>query len=103
MVWCLGGSLVARGLEELRQALEDFYGSINEYQALVESQPNLASTITIPDKPTSLILWEQCQAFGLPLLSGGVADQPHLWLEEVAVIRQTQQLFSAIQERGKNV
>jgi hypothetical protein len=74
----------------------DYYGTINELKTLTESQPNLASTIKIPDRPEALTLWEKCQWLGLPLMEGGLADQPHLWIEEVAVVRDIQELFKAI-------
>lgn len=89
----IGGSRITGGLEALRSALYDYYGAINELKTLSEAQPNLASTVKIPQKPEALILWEQCQALGLPLVDGGLEDQPHIWIEEVAVIRDAQQEF----------
>lgn len=91
-----GGSRVEGGLEELRQALYNYYGAISELKTLAESDPSLASQVEIPEKPEALVLWEQCQANGIPLVSGGLLDQPHIWLEEQAVVISTQRQFDAI-------
>ena len=55
----------------------------------------------IPEKPEALLLWEKCQAIGVPLMSGGLVDQPHIWLEELAVIISTQRQFD-VAMRGQN-
>lgn len=88
-----GGSRLAGGLEKLRLALYDYYGALNELKTLSEAQPYLASTVKIPQKPEALILWEQCQRLNLPLVEGGLEDQPHIWLEEIAVIEDVKQEF----------
>jgi hypothetical protein len=79
--------------------LYDYYGALSELRVLSESQPHLASTVKIPDKPDTLVLLEKCQALNLPLLAGGLMDQPHLWLDEVAVVREVQAILG---ERGAN-
>lgn len=94
MGWPAGGSQVAGAKEELRQALYNFYGALNEVKALSESNPTLVSSVKVPDKPEAMVLWEQCQAFSLPLVEGGLLDQPHLWLEEVAVLKEVREAFS---------
>ena len=38
------------------------------------------------EKPEALILYEQVTSFGLPLVSGGIMDQPHIWLQEYYVV-----------------
>lgn len=96
-----GGSRVEGGLEELRQALFDYYGALNELRTLAESQPILASQVKIPEKPEALKLWEMCQVNGVPLVSGGLLDQPHIWLEEQAVVISTQRQFD-IAQRGQD-
>jgi hypothetical protein len=61
--------------------------------------------VKIPEKPEALILTEQCQDLGLPLVQGGVEDQPYIWMKEYAICIQTKALFDAInkaQERKKN-
>jgi hypothetical protein len=94
--WTTGGSSVAQGIEALREALYEYYGAISELKMLSESQPHLASTVKIPDKPEALVLWEKCQALNLPLVAGGLIDQPHLWLEEISIVREVVNTFSMV-------
>ena len=37
------------------------------------------------EKPEALILYEQVTKLGIPLVQGGVMDQPHIWLQEFYV------------------
>lgn len=53
------------------------------------------SGVKVPPKPEALVLWQQCKALGLPLVSGGLVDQPHIWLIEIAVLLEEEELFSA--------
>jgi hypothetical protein len=89
----LGGRAVAAKLEALRNALYDYYGAINELKVLLESQPHTLPNIVIPEKPEALKLWEQCNTMNLPLYDGGVMDQPHIWLEEWAIVKEVHDLF----------
>ena len=83
-----GKRKVARGLETLEKALHNYYGVQNEIRMGINSKP--------PEKPEALILWNQCQAMDLPLVSGGVMDQPHIWLQEIAVIKEVITLFAEL-------
>lgn len=94
MGWSIGGRLVAEKLDALRDALYDYYGTLNELRTALESQPQLASTIVVPQKPEALVLWEQCNEMNLPLVAGGAMDQPHIWLEEWAIVREVYNLFN---------
>lgn len=49
--------------------------------------------VKVPDKPNSLRRLEQCQALGTNLVEGGLLNQPHLWLLEVAVIKEVQTIY----------
>lgn len=91
-----GGSDLARGLDELRLALYDYYGALNEVKTLSESNPSSVATVKVPEKPEALVLWEECQALELPLVSGGLIDQPHIWLEEVHVVIEITDLFPSL-------
>jgi len=77
----------------LRQALIEYYGAINEMKTLAESQPHIVQKVTIPDKPEALILWQQCRELDMPLVDGGLEDQPHIWLEEISIILEVQHVF----------
>jgi hypothetical protein len=94
-----GGDRVKKGIEELRSALYEYYGALEELRTMQESMPMVQSSVKVPEKPEALILLEQCEALGLPLVEGGLVDQPHLWLEEVAVVRDVKMTFEMIRRR----
>jgi len=91
-----GGSTLAEKLDELRNYLLDYYGSLNEYL----TSGNLTNVV-IPEKPEALLRDEQCQALGLPLVAGGVLDQPYIWMQELGIIREIQAIFRALEEKNK--
>ena len=72
--------------------LMNFYGSINEQKMGVKPDSI--------EKPEAMILWEKCQEIGLPLVDGGLMDQPYIWLQEVAVIKNTKALFDLANQRS---
>lgn len=49
--------------------------------------------IKLAEKPAELVLYEQCKASGLPLVSGGLLDQPHMWMEMYTLIESIQKLY----------
>jgi len=85
MARCGGGRFVEGELEKLRAELRNYHGVLNELREGLHPR--------IPEKPEALLLWQQCQALGLPLVAGGLMDQPHIWLLEVAIILEEEQLF----------
>jgi len=85
-----GGRALEGELEALKEALYNYYGALNEVKAGIVK-------VSLPDKPQALIRFEQCQALNVQLLSGGLLGQPHIWLLEVAIIRDTQSLFAGLQ------
>lgn len=84
-----GGSLVAGKLQELEKALEEYYGARNE---LKEGIANISL-----DKPEALLKLEQCEMLGLPLVRGGLMDQPHIWLLEVGVVKNVREKFELLE------
>jgi hypothetical protein len=57
----------------------------------------------IPEKPEAQLLLEMIQTTGLPLVDGGLIDQPHIWLQELAVVVQArvrQDALAQAQEQG---
>jgi len=77
-----GGRTVAGKLKELENALIEYYGAMNMLQEGLNTP--------IPEKPVALEKYEQCLALELPLVAGGLQDQPHIWLLEVGVIKNVQ-------------
>ena len=70
----------------------NYYGSLNEMKE------GLAADL--PEKPQALVLWEQCTELQLPLVSGGLMDQPFIWLQEVAVVKNVEALFKLANQRA---
>lgn len=78
MVWTGGGSALARGLELLEVALQDYFGTLNE----IEQGLN----VDVPVKPEALVYWEMMQFSNLPVVSGGLIDQPHIFQREMIIV-----------------
>jgi hypothetical protein len=55
----------------------------------------------IPVKPGYLVAYENIERFRIPVWTGGLMDQPHLWLLEYEVIDQMMKLFDALDNRPK--
>jgi hypothetical protein len=51
----------------------------------------------VPEKPYALKLYEQIQELGLPLWSGGLLDQPYIWLQEYKICSEITAVFKALQ------
>lgn len=95
MEWSAGGSKLEEGLQALQVALQDYYGALNE---LAMGHPGM--NVKIPEKPEALVLYQQCEKLGLPLVSGGLMAQPFIWLQEVAVIVDTKTLYEALSKNS---
>lgn len=90
MEWCLGGRRLEEALVELEEALLNYHGTLSENEVTGSSK--------VPEMPEALVLYKKCQALKLPLIEGGALDQPHIWLQEVAIIVKIEELFEAIQK-----
>jgi len=47
----------------------------------------------------ALIRYEQCEAMGIPLVQGGLLDQPHIWLMEYGIVKHALLIWEAMQSR----
>jgi hypothetical protein len=72
-------------LDNIRTQLEEYYGALNEVRMHVRNIP--------PKKPDVLVIYEMCVKQRLPLVAGGLMDQPHFWLLEQEVIEQTLEML----------
>jgi hypothetical protein len=90
----VGGSGLAEKFQILRDALQEYFG-------VLSSMRDGLPVKSIPEKPQALIMYDQCKAMGIPLLPGGLMDQPHIWLLEYAICQQEREL-NTIRERAKN-
>jgi hypothetical protein len=83
-----GKLTLSERLKALETALRDYYGALNEIRIGLRKK--------MPEKPEALILYERCKVLGLPLVEGGVLDQPYIWLQELAIIISQTELFEMI-------
>ena len=86
-----GGRILEGKLAELRKALEDYFGALNEIKF---GHPALK--VKIPEKPAALKKWQTCQVLNLPFMPGGLVDQPYLWLLEVQLIKEVEAEYKAL-------
>lgn len=73
----------------------EYYGTLNEVKLGLE--------VPMPEKPEAMILYEQCAEFGIPLVEGGIMDQPFIWLQEykiVADFKKQMELFELLQAKA---
>jgi hypothetical protein len=68
-------------LDKLQEDITEYYGQKNEIKVGVRTIP--------PQKPDILVVYDTCRTQRLPLLAGGLMDQPHFWLMQYEVIEQT--------------
>jgi hypothetical protein len=85
-----GGSGLKEILEKQKLEIEDYYGSINEIKMGVISK--------MPKKPELLATVDLIKETGLPLVAGGLMDQPHIWLLQLEMVHDVQDLFRALDE-----
>ena len=72
--------------------MQDYFGALNELkQGLAVKE--------IPERPDALMRYEQCKSTGLPLKSGGLQDQPHIWLMEWEVVDNTKRIMTAVKPK----
>jgi len=84
-----GGSLVGEILEETRSELREYFGAMNEVKAGIRSK--------IPYKPNRLRVYEATKDSGLPLLAGGLMDQPYIWIAIFEAISQEVVLYDTLE------
>lgn len=84
-----GKGLLHLMLEELREEIRNYYGALNERAMGLKPSGNF-------EKPEALVRYEQCKDMGIPLIQGGVMDQPHIWLKEWAICAQETQVFESL-------
>lgn len=87
------GVELSERLKELESSLREYYGALNEMKMGIARK--------MPPKPKALAVYEKCETLGLPLLSGGVMNQPFIWLQELAVIIETKTLFEVLEKRNQ--
>lgn len=80
-------------LNLLQEDLEEYFGTLNEIRAGLATKPIA--------KPPELRLFEMLQETGLPMWSGGLMDQPHIWLYQYGLIKSVKAMFEAISQASQ--
>lgn len=89
-----GGIALQQEYDLLQAELENFFGQQAEIRAgLKPEEP-------IYHKPPELLLYELVNSTGLPVWSGGLMDQPHIWLGYYRVVDNVYKAFEAIRRRN---
>lgn len=80
-----GGLILAGVLENLQTELENYFGYLNELKMGLQADP--------VDKPDALGMVELMESMHVPLVAGGVMDQPHIWLLQYNLVVNVRSMF----------
>jgi hypothetical protein len=86
--WRLGGRLIEALLKELEDDLFNYFGMLTEVRNHLKPE-------TRYEKPKALEYYEQIEEFGIPLVAGGVFDQPHIFMMQYRVCQRIKDLFES--------
>ncbi len=75
-------------LDELKEEIRNYYGFLNEAMVLKNN--------TLPRKPQALINYELVKKSPIPLIAGGIMDQPYIWSLQFEVIEAEVNLHETI-------
>lgn len=84
-------------MQKLSDEIDEYRGGMNEIRLGARSAANL------PDKPEALILYEQIKEMGIPLVDGGLVDQPHIFMEQYAVCASRIVFWDMIDRRSAEI
>jgi hypothetical protein len=90
-----GGRVLSQWLLNLREALENYFGYLNEIASGLHPTE-------IPDKPNALIRYSQRKEMGIPYIDGGLLDQPYIWVQEDGVISSFLKEWKAAPTKSKD-
>jgi hypothetical protein len=74
----------------------EYFGQQNELRQGLTIKDDKGHRIAPMEKPDVLLEYERCKQYGVLLYSGGLNDQPHMWLLEQDVVRDIILLFDAM-------
>lgn len=72
----------------MKEEIEEYYGCLAEIRAGIRKKP--------PEKPPILQTIDLMRKTGLPLVSGGLLDQPYTWLLQYSAAMDTVEAMEAI-------
>jgi hypothetical protein len=89
-----GVEVLSEKLAELRQELDSYFGMLAQFKEGIHPK-------VIIEKPIALIYLEQIQMLGIPLVEGGVLDQPYIFMQEMAVCAEVVAIYAAQEKANK--
>jgi hypothetical protein len=89
-----GGRLISEALENLKLEIDEYYAKLNEIKNV--SLKNPYAKIEIPDLPEALELYEMCTEMHIPLVDGGLLDQPNIWLLEYGICKKRKEIWKQL-------
>lgn len=57
----------------------------------------------MPSKPEAMVIYEQMQTLGVPLIGGGLLDQPHIFMQEMGVVRDKMEMWTVVREQQQRI
>lgn len=89
-----GGIALGSLLKDLEDRLINYFAMLNEIRAGLKPEVRY-------EKPKELELYEQMKEFKIPLATGGILEQPHIWVLQYKICQRIADLFEAQQEKAK--
>lgn len=86
-------------MEKLEAEIQNYFGVLQELAVVSEVAPG--STLEIPELPEAVIYYLKMKATGLPMVGGGLINQPHIFLEELKVVSEAYELQSRLSQQAK--
>ena len=86
-----GSKSIERHLEDLEKAIDQYYGMINLIKRKIKPKPD-----EIYKEPEPLLIYELCIELGVQRVSGGLEDQPYIWMLERTVARNRSELHKQL-------
>ena len=86
--------LISDHLEAIRSEIREYYGQLNEVK--------LGARSKAPERPEEFVQYEIMQRFNLPLVAGGLMDQPWLWLQTQQIISEEIELQRILENASKS-
>lgn len=87
MGWPFGELALSKELDELRDNIQEYFGALNEIRFGLQ--------VAVPQKPPTLIFFEQMDEFNRLPMAGGLLDQPYILMRELKIVAEVRSVFLA--------
>ena len=76
-------------LNKFAEELDNYFAALNEKKIAPRSKVAL-------NEPELYLVYKQCKSMGIPLVHGGLVDQPYEWLKIYALIERLIERWRAL-------